>query len=308
VALAFDLKSIGQAILMLERAVRLDPNYAPAWHALATAYSREAHYTSGGRGSLDRSDAANDRALALDPDYLDARIARVSNRVERGDLTSAYREAEELVHRYPDNPDVLFSLSYVLRYAGLLEESAKQCDTAFSLDPKNPSTGLRSCAMVFLLQRNYEHALNFLNHYRDHYSGSDFATSLSIDILLRQGKEQEALQLGLAHTPQWAGYEMLLAYLQHKSALEINALAAKLQTSDDPETNYLTAGHLAYAGYTDAAIKFLREAVKGNYCSYPAMESDPMFTNLRSKPEFAEIRAAGMHCQQNFVSKRDSRQ
>ena len=33
-----------------------------------------------------------------------------------------------------------------------------------------------------------------------------------------------------------------------------------------------------------------------------------MFTNLRSKPEFAEIRAAGMQCQQNFVSKRESRQ
>ena len=256
VALAFDLKSIAQAIQMLERAVQLDPNYAPAWHALATAYSRETHYTSGGRGSLDRSDAANDRALALDPDYLDARIARVSNRVERGDLTSAYREAEELVHRYPDNPDVLFSLSYVLRYAGLLEESAKQCDTAFSLDPKTPSSALRSCAMVFLLQRDYEHALNFLNHYRDHYSGSDFATSLSIDILLRQGKEQEALQLGLAHTPQWAGYEMLLAYLQHKSAPEINVLAAKLQASDDPETNYLTAGHLAYAGYLMLPLNF----------------------------------------------------
>ena len=55
--------------------------------------------------------------------------------------------------------------------------------------------------MVFLLKGDYPQALNYLNH----YAGSDFATSLSIDILLRQGKEKEALQLGLAHTPQWAG-------------------------------------------------------------------------------------------------------
>lgn len=77
--------------------------------------------------------------------------------------------------------------------------------------------------MLFLLQHDYEHALSFLNHYRDHYSGSDFATSLSIDILLRQGKEQKALQLGLTHTPQWAGYDMLLAYLQHSTPARTRA-------------------------------------------------------------------------------------
>jgi tetratricopeptide (TPR) repeat protein len=303
-ALTFDLKSIREAIQMLERAVQLDPDYAPAWPALSIAYSREAQYTSGGRRSLERWNAANERALALDPDYVDARVSRISNRVERGDLVGAYKEAEELVRRYPDNPDVRFTLMYVLRFAGLLEESARQCDTAFSLDPKNPSLALRSCAMVFLLQGDYAHALNFLNHYRDHYSGSDFATSLSIDILLRQGKEQEALQLGLAHPPQWAGYDLLLAYIQHKPASEINSLADNVKTSDDPETNYLTAGHLAYAGYPDAALRMLREAIRGNYCSYPSMESDPMFTNLRVKPEFADIRAAGIQCQNNFLSQR----
>jgi hypothetical protein len=228
--------------------------------------------------------------------------------VERGDLVRAYQEAQEIVRRYPDNPDARFSLSYVLRFVGLLDESASQCKTAIGLDPEYPSTGLRSCAMVFLLQRDYAGASNFLTHYRDHYSGSDFATSLSIDILLRQGKDQEALQLGLAHTPQWAGYNLLLSYLQHKPATEIRALAEKVQASDDPETNYLTAGHLAYAGYADAAMKLLRTAVKGNYCSYPAMKFDPMFTNLRDKAEFAEIEAAGSECQRNFVSKLQSHQ
>ena len=303
-ALAFDLKSIQQAIQMLESAVQLDPDYAPAWHALALAYSREAHYTNGGQGSLERADAADERALALDPYYIEARIGRISNRVERGDLVRAYHEAEELVRRYPTKAGARFTLMYVLRYAGLLEESARQCDTAFSVDPKNPSLALRSCAVVFLLQGNYEHALNFLSNYQNHYSGSDYATSVSIEILLRQGKEQEALQLGLAHPPKWAGYDLLLAYMQRKPASEINTLADKVKTSDDPEANYLSAGHLAYTGYPDAAMRMLRVAIKGNYCSYPSMESDPMFTNLRGKPEFADIRAAGIQCQNNFLSQR----
>jgi serine/threonine protein kinase/Flp pilus assembly protein TadD len=303
-ALAFDLKSIQQAIQMLERAVKLDPDYAPAWHALALAYSREAHYTNGGQGSLERADAADERALALDPYYIEARIGRISNRVERGDLVRAYHEAEELVRLYPNKPGARFTLMYVLRYAGLLEESARECDTAFSIDSKNPSLALRSCAVVFLLQGDYARALNFLSNYQNHISGSDYAASVSIEILLRQGKEQEALQLGSAHPPQWAGFDLLLAYMQHKPASELNALADKVKTSDDPEANYLSAGHLAYAGYPDAAMRMLWAAIKGNYCSYPSMDSDPMFKSLRVKPEFAEIRAAGIQCRNNFLSQR----
>src|SRR5919106_147661 len=68
-ALLFDLKSNRTAIQMLEKAVQLDPSYAPAWHVLSRAYSQEDHYTKGGRGWTERSEGANDRALALDPDY-----------------------------------------------------------------------------------------------------------------------------------------------------------------------------------------------------------------------------------------------
>ena len=154
--------------------------------------------------------------------------------------------------------------------------------------------------MVFLLSGDYPRAMNYLNH----YAGSDFATSLSIDILLRQGKEKEAFQLGLAHTPHWAGYDMLMAYFQHKPASEIEALAAAMQVSDDPETNYLMGGHLAYCGRTNGALEMLRKAIKGKYCSYPAIDTDPLFASVRARPEYAEVRASAIQCQNNFLSQR----
>ena len=40
-----------------------------------------------------------------------------------------------------------FALSYVLRYAGMLEESARECETALSLDSGNYQ--FRSCAITF---------------------------------------------------------------------------------------------------------------------------------------------------------------
>jgi Tfp pilus assembly protein PilF len=54
-----------EAIAMLERAVGIDPSYAPAWVALATRYYYDGHQGSGGKPILKRSASATERALAL---------------------------------------------------------------------------------------------------------------------------------------------------------------------------------------------------------------------------------------------------
>jgi hypothetical protein len=71
--------------------------------------------------------------------------------------------------------------------------------------------------------------------------------------------------------------------------------------------NYLVAAHLAHCGRTDAAVDMLRRAIKGNYCSYPAIETDPLFTSLRARPEYGEIRATGVACQNGFLAQRGRR-
>jgi len=101
---------------------------------------------------------------------------------------------------------------------------------------------------------------------------------------------------------------MLPACVAHKSASEIAVLAAHLQVSEDPEANYLTAANLAYCGQTREALRLLKLAVRGNYCSWPAMDSDPFFAGVRIKPEFAGVRAAGMVCQKNFLAARQDGQ
>jgi tetratricopeptide (TPR) repeat protein len=241
-----------------------------------------------------------ERALVLDPDYVAAGAGLVVSRVERGDLARAHQEAAELVRRRPDSADAHFVLSYVLRFAGLLDEAGDHCETALRLDPQNHTSGVRSCAIVFLQRGDYPRALNFLNLDPD----SDLVKALSIDMLVRQGRESEALRLGEAHTPQWAGYRMMLACIQRKPAPEIRALAGAIQASDDPELNYISATHLAHCDQWDAALEMLRRAIKGNYCSYPAIDSDPFFTTLRAKPEFGEVRTAAVKCQNDFLAQR----
>jgi serine/threonine protein kinase len=143
IALPHDPLPNKDAIAMLERAVGLDPTYAPAWAYLGVRYHYDGAYATGGGAMLDRSDAALERAISLDPNYIVAAAFLITNRVEADRLAQAYQDAKALVDRHPENSQAHFALAYVLRYGGAMEESAHECDTALSLDSGNFM--LRSC-------------------------------------------------------------------------------------------------------------------------------------------------------------------
>jgi eukaryotic-like serine/threonine-protein kinase len=160
VAVSHDAAPNLRAIGMLERVVSLDPTYAPAWSALGTRYYYDAQYGSGGEASYKRSVSAYERALALDPNLLDAASQLISGRVERGELVDSYGEALALVNRFPDSSQSHFALGYVLRYAGLLDEATRECDKALALD--STDTRIRSCALPFIWLGQYEKAMKFV--------------------------------------------------------------------------------------------------------------------------------------------------
>src|SRR6202167_3300519 len=160
IALPHDPLPNKDAIAMLERAVGLDPTYAPAWHVLGHRYYYDSQYSDGGEVMFQRSNAALERALALDPDLVSAAGLLTTNRVERGELVKAYRDAKALVERHPENARAHFTLGYVLRYGGMLEESARECNTALALDAGD--YGLRSCSITFEEIGNYSRSLDFL--------------------------------------------------------------------------------------------------------------------------------------------------
>ena len=133
------------AIRSLESAVDLDPKYAPAWFEVGQRYYFDATYSSGGEQMFQRSNTALERALALDPNLIVAASQLIVNRVDRGELGKAYASAADLVKRRPENAQAHFTLGYVQRYAGMLEESARQCDNC-----AHPGAGELSFPLVRL--------------------------------------------------------------------------------------------------------------------------------------------------------------
>ncbi len=139
----------------------IDPNYAPAWEALGQRYNFDSSFGGGGEDSFQKSNRDYEKALALDPNRVMAASNLITNRVERGELPRAYDAATDLVRRQPQSADAHFALSYVLRYAGMLEESTQECNAARRLDPGN--FAFRSCAWSFLEMGKTDGAMDFVH-------------------------------------------------------------------------------------------------------------------------------------------------
>ncbi len=290
-----------EAIATLERSVGVDPSYAPAWSALGTRYYYDATYSTGGEPMFQRSNTALERAVALDPNLITAVGGLIVNRTERGELAKSLSDADALVKRQPESAQAHFALSYVLRYTGMLEESARQCETALALDPGD--YGFRSCAWALAPLGRTERAMDFVRL----DAGSQWAASATPSILLREGKMEEARESVKRMALDDPDRKLLEACLEPRQQ-ELNRIASQRETtvlaSPDPENRYFEAAYMAMCGQRDVALRLLKSAIEGHYCAYGALQADPALVKLRQTPEFPKLLSAAKECQESFQSGR----
>jgi serine/threonine protein kinase len=291
------------AIAMLERAVGLDPSYAPAWGSLGLRYHYDAAYSNGGPEMLKRSDTALERAISLDPNYIAAIAWLITNRVEQGQLAKAYQDAKALVERHPENAQAHFALGYVLRYGGAMEESAHECDASLALDPGNFTW--RSCAFTFDQLGNYARAMDFLQL----DAGSVWASSNIMRHYMREGKLAQAKELAanVKGMNQFGG-QMMMACIDNPTSPDLAPLArdvaARRLADPDPEPRYIVAGDLVFCGQKDAAMQLIKSAIAGHFCAYTGLQNDSLWTKLRGTPEFAGLLSAAKQCRDDFFAQR----
>ncbi|HEX4535845.1 MAG TPA: winged helix-turn-helix domain-containing protein [Candidatus Acidoferrum sp.] len=294
------------AIQLLQRAVALDPGYASAWAALGHFYYYESGLGDGGEIARSRAKAALQRAVAFDPSRIEAASDLINMESEEGDLNQAYDDIANLLHQRPDSGAVHLVHSYVLWYAGLLGEAESECEKTRSLDAGTQD--LASCGNVFIALGKYDRAREYFHL----VSGTEYEKSGQVEILLREGKEEEALKtLKSLPTTDDYGLQLLEPCLQHQPPPNGGVGAQKIRSivmgDYDPGLKYALAAVDSFCGQTEFAFRELRRAIEQHYCAYPQMETDPLLTKIRAMPEFAEIRSLGIACQQHFLEHRKQR-
>jgi len=299
VAMSRDLVPNKQAIQLLEQATALDSAYAPAWQELAHRYYYDGSYGEGGEAELRRSDAAMARVLALDPNNALAVQGWIVSKTEAGVLDEAYDAAKAFLARRPDSASAHFAMGYLLRYAGLLEESAQECDRAMALDPT--SREWRSCSITFMRMGNFKRAEDFQRL----DAGSEFSRGNESDILLSQGKvNQAAEQLPPADEAQRKALTAFAAGRKQEAAAIARQEVPATLARRDPEQKFGNAGWIAFVGERDGAMQLLRKAVEQNFCGALAAETGPVYASLRGSPEFTQLMNQARQCREKFLEHR----
>jgi TolB-like protein len=304
VALAHDGDQNREAVRMLERSVGLDSTFAPAWSALGKRYYYEEEYGPGATGVMTRTLPTLRRALALDPNLEDAAQQIVSLDTDAGKLVQAYHEGKEMVEKRPQSGFAHFTLSYVLRYASVTKEAAQECDAAIRLDPGNYQ--FRSCASVFYLTNQFDHAQQFLNA----DAGSEWTNNVGVFILLREGKRNEALER-LRKMPDSSFF--------HTRALEVcyttprpptveqllEAAGKEAATFRDPEPRFSQASMFNACLGNAFTARLVKSAIDDGYCAYDYLQVDPMLKDFRKSPEYPALLAEAKQCQDRFLAERN---
>ena len=294
-----------EAIAMLERASTIDPDHADTWASLGRRYYDEGQYGAGGSEAFRRSEAALRQALALDPGHISAAVDLLVLQIDAGRLQDGYDIARRLVARRPDSGEAHFALSDVLRYGGLLEDSARECDEAISRDPTNP--GFRTCSATFIQLGRYDRALDFVRL----DSGSEWSRLVTRWVYQRLGRRDDARE---QHRQQSPGYPRGLApasfhgFIARCLSGAVPTGAGRLSDDDvrtfltlrDSEPLYFFASDLAYCGDSAAALRLLRESIPRNYCASSAIEIDPTFAAIRNSAEYGELLGAARACRTRF--------
>jgi TolB-like protein len=285
------------AIAVLREVVKRDPTYAPAWEELGQRYYFDSAYSDGGEDAFQKSNEACQRAVALDPNRLIAAGQLVVNQVNRGELGKAYQGALAILKNRPESAQAHFTLAYVLRYAGMQEESGRQCDTALALDPGNFQ--FRSCAWAYMELGKTQRAMDFVRL----DAGSEWAAYATLQILLRERRvaEARAQVKNVATTPRYHR-DLLETCLGLRSASDLDRVARQAEAAvlaePDPEPWYYQGTIMAFCGKNEIALHMINAAVEQNYCAYSALLADPLLEKLRSSAAFDKVLTAAHQCQQ----------
>ena len=292
-------ESFHNATVELNKAIALDPSFAPAYAELATASSLEAWYgvKPPVEGAIKILQYAN-KALTLDPSSTEALLILAEEKIY---LENDFSKADELYrHAIDSNPRHAMTHQWYaeyLAYAGRTQESFEEADKAYELDPLNPVVSSSRGLMRYLAhdyssaQEYLEKAMSLdeslmLNYYwlgRIHVAKKEYSKAIA---LLKKAVEMSG------HEPMAVA---ALAYACAKSGDIQHALDLKGDLLAEANERYVSPYFLAKIetalGHQDEAIQLLQKSVIEHGNQTVAALVDPEFDELRSNPAFTKALA-----------------
>ena len=281
------------AIMVLERAASEAPDYALTWAHLGRAYTTAASLQFGGRAMYKKAQSAYEKALAINPSLIIARVYMANLFTDTGRAEEAVPLLQAALKDNRNSAEAHWELGYAYRFAGMLPESLAECERARQLEPAVKATS--SALNTYLYMGSYDKFLASLppneTAYITFYRG--FGEYYKRDFQPAMVDFDRAYQLDPGLLPAEVG-EALAEGIRHKNASGI-AILRDTETKivdrgvADAEGIYKVVQAAAVLGDVDAAVRLFRLTIDGGFFCYPYFVSDPLIQNIRHDPQFAPL-------------------
>jgi len=131
-------ETIRQAKELLDRALAVAPDYAPAWAEMGLLHMREYERGTTVTARRDANEAARQalmRSLQLDPNLATAQSRLATLQQDNWEFADALRSAEHALSADPKNPVVVGNVALVYSAAGRHEDAARLIEQCYATDP-----------------------------------------------------------------------------------------------------------------------------------------------------------------------------
>ena len=153
-----DPTPLRKAIPYYDRAVTLDPSFALAWAQLSRAACGIATVLPTPE-EMDRCRRAAERALALNPDAPEARVAMAGYyRIGAGDLSKAQAELARGMQLSPNNAELLAASARIERQLGNRQSALVHLQQAAHIDPRSVAAA-RALAVTYHDLHRFDEAI-----------------------------------------------------------------------------------------------------------------------------------------------------
>jgi serine/threonine protein kinase/tetratricopeptide (TPR) repeat protein len=290
-------KDVDEAIEHFERAAYLDPSFALAHSALGAAYASRVMKGSGEPDDHALAQEAFDKALALDPYLIEARMNMIFIYLSSGQKPQARAAADQLKREAPNDASVHFVRAVLARLDGEYDKALRSLDRMARLNPAERVVVSYNRARLLTYQARYDEALAELDAGAAMEPDHPLIRTFRARALYYRGepvKAAEILEQVLEQHPQLDGirpiYATFLSALGwHEEARE-QITEEVIKTADtDHDVAYWLASAYALEGQRDQALKWLRRAIELGNENRPWFERDKNWDSLRQDPEYQRI-------------------
>lgn len=294
------------AIASLERAVRVQPDFAAAWAELAQAYVWKLFLFAPQERELERKAfVAAEKALALDREAAPAYLARgrmlwtPANHFPHEKAIREYRRALEL---NPNLDEARNQLALIYSHIGLFDAALEQSRRALLADPNNNLAQLRA-GQTLNFEGKYEEALRTLRRVPDDANPTLVGYQIAW-ALFNLGRADEAASLVerlLRQSPEDSGglftsMQAIIAAASGDQATATKRIKAAVESGEGfghfHHTAYNIACAYALLNRRDEALKWLKVTAEEGFPCYPCFERDRNLGNLRADAHFTAFLAA----------------